>query len=171
MSRINLCSHPRRQFFVRRFMQPPPSLLILTTTTTLHFFLLAFRITLAVPLDFRSRLMWQAVDRRLVVEQSASATHAPDAVVCAAAHRETRHNRSPAIASTWLWPPDPAVPPASPTRPARLRQKDLAESATYALVSALADGWAVLHRYAMPSPDDSRIPLHRVTPAPRFDSH
>src|SRR5713226_4641084 len=95
--------------------------------------------------------------RRPIVGRSASATPALGAAECATARRETRHNHLPAIASASLWLPGPAFPPTSSARQARLRQKDLAASATSVPALALADELAALHRRAMRSPNYLQI--------------
>src|ERR1019366_8188019 len=121
--------------------------------------------------DLRSCSVRQPHQRRKpIVGRFASATPALCAAECATARRETRRNRLPAIASASLWLPYPAFPPTSSTRPARLRQKDLAVSATSVPALALADEWAALHRSAMLLPDYIQISQHPVPLSPVFDS-
>src|SRR5271157_90675 len=108
--------------------------------------------------------------RRPIVGRFAYATSALCAAECATARRETRHNRLPAIASASLWLPCPAFPPTSSARQARLRQKDLAGSATSVPALALADESAALHRRAMLLPDYLQISQHPVPLSPVFGS-
>src|ERR1017187_7665410 len=107
---------------------------------------------------------------RQIVARFAPATPALCAAECATARRETRHNRLPAIASASLWLPYPASPPTSSVRQARLRQKDLAVSATSVPALALADELAALHRRAMRLQDYLQISQHPLPLSPVFGS-